>query len=60
MVLLFIVVFSTIIIIIIIIIIEIPVSNANSIDPDQRLHSTTSDLGLHGLQMSLLWDTGHK
>ena len=25
---------------------EIPVLNANSVDPDQRLHSVASDLGL--------------
>ena len=31
--------------------------NANSVDPDQTLHSAASDLGLYCLQMSLLWDT---
>ena len=36
--------------------IEIPVSNANSVDPDQTPHSAASDLGLHCLPMSLLWD----
>ena len=41
-------------------IIEIPVLNANSIDPDQMLHSAASDLDLHCLPASLLWDTRHK
>ena len=41
---------------IIIIFIEIPEFNANSVDPDQEPRSATSDLGLHCLQMSLLWD----
>ena len=27
--------------------IEIPVTNANSVDSDQMLHSVASDLGLH-------------
>ena len=40
--------------------IEIPVLNANSVDPDQTPHSATSDLGLHCLPMSLLWDARHK
>ena len=31
--------------------------NVNSIDLDQTPHSAASDLGLHCLQMSLLWDT---
>ena len=46
---------------------EIPVFYANSVDPDQMLHSAASDpdqilhsaasdLGLHCLPMSLLWD----
>ena len=34
----------------------ISVSNANSEDPDQTPHSVSSDLGLHCLPMSLLWD----
>ena len=38
---------------------EIPVFNANSVDPDQMPHSAASDLGLHCLQKSLLWDTRH-
>ena len=33
--------------------------NANSVDPDQTLHSMASDLGLHCLPLSLLWDAGH-
>ena len=40
--------------------IEIPVINANSVDPDQMPHSMASDLGLHCLPMSLFWDTRHK
>ena len=28
----------------------------NSVDPDQTPHSAASDLGLHCLPMSLLWD----
>ena len=36
--------------------IEIPVFNANSVDPDQMLCSAMSDLGLHCLPMSLVWD----
>ena len=34
--------------------IEIPVFNANSVDPDLMLHSATSDLGLHCLLVFLL------
>ena len=34
--------------------IEIPIFNANSVDPDQTLHSAASDLGLHCLPMSHL------
>ena len=41
---------------IIIIFIEILVFNVNSVDPDQTPRSTASDLGLHCLTMSLLWD----
>ena len=41
---------------IIIIFVEIPELNENSIDPDWTLHSAASDLGLHCLPMSLLWD----
>ena len=41
-------------------IIEIPVLNANRVDPDQMLHSVASDLGLHYLPMSFLWDARHK
>ena len=39
---------------------EIPVFNANNVEPDQLLHSVGSDLGLHGLPVSLLWDAGLK
>ena len=38
--------------------IEIPVFNANSVDPDQTQRSA-SDPGLHCLPMSLLRDTRH-
>ena len=37
-----------------------PVINASNADPDQTPHSAASDLGLHCLQMSLLWDARHK
>ena len=40
--------------------IEIPIFNVNSVDPDQTLHSAASDLGLHCLPMSLLWDASLK
>ena len=33
-----------------------PVVNANSVDPDQTPHSATSDLGLHCLPKSHLWE----
>ena len=36
---------------------QIPVFNANNVDPDQTPRSAASDLGLHCLPMSLLWDT---
>ena len=39
--------------------IEIPIFNANSVDPDQMPHTAASDQGLHCLPMSLLWDTKH-
>ena len=39
---------------------EIPILNANSVDPDQTLHSVASDLGLYCLPTSLLWDARHK
>ena len=35
---------------------EIPVLNANSVDPDQTPRSAASDLSLHCLQMSLVGD----
>ena len=34
--------------------------NADSVDPDQTPRSAASDLGLHCLSMSLLWDARHK
>ena len=37
-------------------VIEIPLFNANSVDPDQMPRSAESDLGLHCLPKSLLWD----
>ena len=38
-----------------------PVINANRVDPDQTLqNSAASDLGLHWLSVSNLWDTRHK
>ena len=40
--------------------IEIPVIYANSVGPDQTPRSVASDLGLHCLPMSLLWDARHK
>ena len=40
--------------------IEIPVFNANSLDPNQTPRSAASDLGLHCLPMSLLSDTRYK
>ena len=33
--------------------VEISEFNANSVDPDQKLHSSASDLGLHCLPMSV-------
>ena len=36
------------------------VINANSVDPDQTPRSVASDLDLHCLPMSHLWDAGHK
>ena len=37
-----------------------PVVNANSVDPDQILSSAASNLGLHSLPMSHLWDARYK
>ena len=34
--------------------------NANSVEPDQTPCSAASDLGLHCLPMSLLWDASLK
>ena len=42
------------------IIIELIVLNTNSTDPDQTPRSAASDLGLHCLPMSVLWDARHK
>ena len=39
---------------------EIPVCNAYGVDPDQTPRSVASDLGLHCLPVSHLWDVGHK
>ena len=36
--------------------VEIPDSIADSVDPDQMLHFMVSDLDLHCLPVSLLWD----
>ena len=36
--------------------IQIPVFNANSVDPNQTPHTAASDLGLQFLPMSHLWD----
>ena len=47
-------------VLIIIVFIAIPVSNANSVDPDQTPRSVASDLGLHCLKISLLWDPRQK
>ena len=40
--------------------IESPVLSAKSLDPDQTPRSAASDLGLHCLPMSILWDTRYK
>ena len=40
--------------------IEMPVVNANSVDPDQTPQSVASDLGQHCLPMSHLLDARHK
>ena len=37
-----------------------PVLNGNSADPDQTPRSAASDLGLHCLRISLLWDARRK
>ena len=36
--------------------VEVCELNANSVDPDQTPRSAASDLGLHCLSMSFLWD----
>ena len=43
-------------VLVLLLITEIPVLNANSADPDQTPRSAASDLGLHCLQRSHLWD----
>ena len=35
------------------------VFNSKSVDPDQTPHYAASDMGLHCLPMSLLWDARH-
>ena len=40
--------------------IGIPVFNANSVDPDQTPRTAASDLGIHFLPMSHLWDARFK
>ena len=40
--------------------IEKSIFNATSVDPDQTPRSSASDLVLHCLPMSLLWDARHK
>ena len=39
--------------------IAIPILNANSVDPDQTPLPVASDLGLHYLQIFILWDSRH-
>ena len=39
---------------------EIPVFDANSVDPDQMQHYAASNLGLNCLPVSLLWDARQK
>ena len=41
-------------------VIEIPVVNANRVEPDTMPHSAASVLGLRYLPKFLLWDTRHK
>ena len=40
--------------------IEITELNASFVETGQRSHSAASDLGLHCLPMSILWDAKHK
>ena len=37
-----------------------PEFHANSVDPDQKPRYAASDLGLHCLPISILWDARHK
>ena len=46
--------------VIITVFIEIPVFNANRVDPDQTPRSVASDLDLHCLPMSRLWAIRHR
>ena len=39
---------------------EIPVCNANVVNPDQTPRSAASDLDLHCLPRSILWDARRK
>ena len=39
--------------------IRMHILHANSVDPDQTPRSVASDLGLHCLPMSLLWEAWH-
>ena len=41
-------------------VIEIPLLNANGVEPDQTSQLTTSDLGLQYLPVPLLWDAIHE
>ena len=36
------------------------IAKFNSLDPDQKPRSAASDLGLHCIPMSPLWDARHK
>ena len=40
--------------------IEIPVINANSVDPDQTPRPAASDLGLYCFPVPILWGARHK
>ena len=40
--------------------VESPLFNANSVDPDQTPRSVASDLGLHCLPLSFLWNARRK
>ena len=38
----------------------IPLLKENFVDPDKMPHFAASEMGLHCLPMSFLWDTRHK